>query len=495
MSQRSKPRAVVIGSGPNGLSAAIVLARAGLAVSVLEAAPTLGGAARTAELTLPGFHHDLGSSVYPLGSASPFFRSLPLADFGLRWVHPTAPLAHPLSDGSAVMLRNSVAETADALGTDGPAWRRLFEPLVDRWQDLLSDLLGPVLHLPHSPVLLARFGAYAALPATLLARTLFHTEPAHALFCGLAAHSVRPLDSPLSAAFGLLLGAAGQTGPDRGGWPVAAGGAQSITDALARYLKSLGGNLRTEAHVAQIRRLPDDELHITGPTVDQTADLVLADLSPGALVRIAGADMQSGNRRLLQRFQHGPGSFKVDWALSAPIPWTAGDCAKAATVHVGGTSAEMAASERAPWNGHVSPQPFVLLTQPSLCDPTRAPAGRHTAWAYCHVPNAWPGSALSAIEAQIERFAPGFKDVILARRSWTCQGLQSLNPNLVGGDLSGGAMTALQMVMRPTPRLYQTSIPGLYLCSSSTPPGGGVHGMCGMHAAKQALSDLHLPPS
>ncbi len=492
MSQPPKSRAVVIGSGPNGLSAAIVLARAGLAVSVLETSSTPGGGARTAQLTLPGFHHDLGSSVYPLGSASPFFRSLPLADFGLRWVHPAAPLAHPLRDGAAAMLHNSVARTADGLGADGPAWRQLFDPLVSRWEDLLPDLLGPVLHLPHRPVLLARFGVHAALPATLLARTLFTAEPARALFSGLAAHSVRPIDSPLTAAFGLLLGAAAQTGPDRGGWPVAQGGAQSITDALSRYLESLGGNVRTGAHVARIRRLPDNQLHISGPTVDETADLVLADLSPRALVQIAGADMQAGNRRLLQRFHHGPGSFKVDWALSAPIPWTAPDCKEAATVHVGGTSAQIAASERAPWHGHVSPQPFVLLTQPSLSDPTRAPAGQHTAWGYCHVPNAWPGNALSAIEAQIERFAPGFKEVILARHSWTCQDLESLNPNLVGGDLSGGAMTALQMVLRPTPRLYQTSIPGLYLCSSSTPPGGGVHGMCGMHAANQALSDLNL---
>ena len=474
-------RAVVIGAGPNGLAAACVLARSGVQVVVLEASDAIGGGARTEELTLPGFRHDVGSSVYPMGVASPVFRSMPLEQFGLRWIEPEIALAHPLDDGTAVALRHDVRHMADELGTeDGAAWAKLFGPLADAWPKLIEDLLGPVVHVPRHPVLLAQFGARAVLPAVVLARTLFRGERARALFAGLAGHSVRPLESPVSGAFGLVLGIgahAWHTGS--GGWPLAQGGGGSITQALARYLESLGGGIRTGVRVERMADVPE-------------ADAVLCDLSPRALVGIAGGAMQSGNRRLLERYEYGPGSFKVDWALREPIPWTAPACRVAGTVHVGGSMEEIARSERAPFAGAVDDRPFVLVTQPSVCDPTRTPAGQHVAWGYCHVPNGCSGSALERIERQMERFAPGFCECVLARRVWGCDALEVWNPNLVGGDLSGGAMSPLQLVMRPTPRLYGTSVPGWFLASSSTPPGGGVHGMAGFHAAEAALRYLDL---
>jgi len=465
-------RAAVIGSGPNGLSAAIVLAQAGVGVSVYEGRETIGGAASTGEVTLPGFRHDLGSSVYPMGAASPFFSSLPLKDFGLRWIEPAAPLAHPLDDGSAVMLEHDLAATAAGLGDDGKAWTSLMRPLVDSWPELCAEILGPVVHWPSHPLLLARFGAAAAWPASVLAKTLFRGERARALFAGIAAHSVLPLESPLSATVGVVLGVAGHAT----GWPVAAGGAQAISDALAAYLKSLGGRIETGHAVASLAEVAG-------------YDAVLCDVSPRQLLGIAGAELPSSYRQKLEGFRYGPGAFKIDWALSEPIPWTAKDCLRAATVHLGGTLGEIAASERAVWRGGVAGGPYVLVAQPSLFDPGRAPEGKHTAWGYCHVPNGFTGSALEAIEAQMERFAPGFRGCVLARKVWPVAALESWNPNLVGGDLSGGAMTAGQLIFRPTASLYRTPKQGLYLCSASTPPGGGVHGMCGYHAALAALRD------
>ncbi len=476
---RDGKRAVVVGAGPNGLAAACVLARAGVAVEVLEASERAGGGARTEELTLPGFWHDVGSSVYPMGIASPVFRSMPLEELGLRWIEPEIALAHPMEDGSAVVLRHDVRAMADELGAeDGAAWARLFAPLADAWPELVEDLLGPVVHVPRHPLVLARFGATAVLPAVALAKMFFKGERARALFAGLAGHSVRPLESPVSGAFGLVLGiGAHALHTGHGGWPVAEGGGGAITRALVGYLESLGGVVRTGVRV---ERMSD----VAG------ADAVVCDVSPRALVGIAGEAMQTGNRRLLERYEYGPGSFKVDWALREPIPWTAPECRVAGTVHVGGTMDEIARSERAPENGRVEDAPFVLVTQPSVCDPTRAPAGRHVAWGYCHVPNGWAGDALNRIERQMERFAPGFQGCVLARRVWSCAAMESWNTNLVGGDLSGGAMTPLQLVMRPTPRLYETSIPGWFLGSASTPPGGGVHGMAGFHAAEAALQYL-----
>lgn len=469
-------RAVVIGAGPNGLAAACVLARAGLEVEVYEANNTIGGGTRTAELTLPGFHHDLGSSAFPMGAASPVFQSLKLERFGLRWIHPEFPLAHPLDDGSAVLQQRSVEATADGLGReDGAAYLRLVQPLVEHWAELAPELLGPPLHLPRHPLLLADFGLRAVQPAALLARSLFTGERARALFAGMAAHSVLPLERPISAAVALILGAAGHVV----GWPVAAGGAGAIADALAACLSSFGGRIHTGVRVQSLGELG-------------AAAAILCDLTPRGLLAIAEPALTPSYASLLRRFRYGPGSFKIDWALRRPIPWSDPRARTAGTVHVGGTLDEVAASERAPWRGEVDAQPFVLVVQPSVCDPTRAPAGHGTAWGYCHVPNGWTGDATASIEAQIERFAPGFGERILARHAMSTAALEASNANLVGGDLSGGAMTPWQTAMRPTPRLYETSRPGLFLCSSSTPPGGGVHGMCGFHAAKAALRFLHL---
>lgn len=483
-------RAVVVGSGPNGLSAAITLARAGVRVTVLEAAGTMGGAARTEQLTLPGFWHDVGSSVYPMGISSPFFRSLPLGEFGARWVQPGAPMAHPLDGGSAVMLERSVMETAEGLGReDGAVYERWMRPLVDGWEDLAGELLGPVVHLPRHPLLLAWMGAGAVMPATVLGRTMFRGERARALFAGNAAHGVRPLESAVSAAVGVVLGVVGHAE----GWPVVEGGAGALTGALTGYLGSLGGVMRTGVRVTGVEHVAGG-LRVmgeaAGESFEDTAEVVMGDVSPRALVAMAGEGMASGNRRLMERYAYGPGAFKVDWALSEPIPWRARECLRAATVHVGGGAEEIAASERAPWEGRVSERPFVLVTQPSLFDGTRAPAGGHTAWGYCHVPNGWQGDATEWIERQMERFAPGFRECVVGRHAMGTQAMETWNANLVGGDFSGGAMTPLQTVMRPTPRLYETSVEGLFLCSSSTPPGGGVHGMCGYLAGIKAVGYL-----
>jgi phytoene dehydrogenase-like protein len=472
------PSANIIGSGPNGLAAAITLAQHGFAAAVYERNPQIGGGLRTLPLTLPGFRHDLCSAVYPLGIASPFFRTLPLAQHGLRWIEPPAPLAHPLDDGSAITLEHSLADTAAALGPDGRAWTELHQPLANAWEDLLSDILGPIAHLPRHPLLLARFGLQALQPAATLARRSFSGPRARALFAGCAAHSVLPLTAPGSSAIALVMAAAAHTT----GWPIAAGGAQSLAEALAAHLTALGGRIHTGTEIHDLGDLPP-------------ADLTLADLSPRQLVSIAKDRLPSEYRARLGRFRYGPGAFKLDWALSSPIPWKNADCARAATVHLGGTLEEIAAWEAAVFRGRMPPpeeaKPFLILVQPSLFDPSRAPEGKHTAWAYCHVPHASavdPQAMTAAIERQVARFAPGFQDCILARSVHSPAALEAANPNLIGGDISGGAMTLRQLIFRPTATLYRTPSPHLYLCSASTPPGGGVHGMSGYLAAKLALS-------
>ncbi len=469
---RSARDVVVIGAGPNGLAAAIVAARAGMSVLVREARETWGGGARCAQLTLPGFIHDAGSAVYPLGVGSPFLRTLPLASFGLNWIHPPAPLAHPLDDGTAVMLERSVEVTARGLGSDGAAYYRLFAPLAAQWHKLQHMLLGPPALPPH-PIALARFGLSALMPAAMLARRRFGQAPARALFAGMAAHSMLPLERPLSAAFGLVLGITGHAV----GWPIAGGGSQKISDALALYLQSLGGEIQTGAAVEDLDQLPP-------------AGAVIADLTPRPLLAIAAGRLPDHYRKKLERYRYGPGAFKLDWALDAPIPWKAKQCARAATVHLGGTMEEIAAAERAPWVSRHCDAPFVLLAQPTLFDPRRAPEGKHIAWAYCHVPNGSDFDMTGRIENQIERFAPGFKSRIVERSVMPPSRLQALNANLVGGDINGGVQDFRQLFTRPTRSLYSTPARGLYLCSSSTPPGGGVHGMCGYYAAVLALKRL-----
>ena len=465
--------AVVIGSGPNGLSAAIHLARNGLSVEVHEAAPIPGGGARSGELTLPGFIHDLGSAVHPMGFSSPFFRSLPLAKHGLKWIQPPTPLAHPLDDGTAVLMSRSLDATADALGADGPAYRRLYRPFAESWDELAIEILRPLPIIPRHPLLVAKFGLKALQPANMLARRVFAGERARALFAGCAAHSFLNLDEPLTAAFGVIFGATAHSG----GWPIPQGGSQAITTALIGVLESYGGRVVTNSHVDRLHQLGDP-------------DLILCDVSPRQFVQLSGDRLPDSFRRALQNFRRGPGIFKMDWALQEPIPWKAKECLTAGTVHVGGTIDQIAESERAPEQGRLSPRPFTLVAQPTLFDPSRAPDGKHVAWAYCHVPNGWPGSALAEIENQIERFAPGFRECILARSAFGTADMQRYDENLIGGDISGGAADLKQFFLRPTWRRYSTPLKGVYLCSSSTPPGGGVHGMCGFHAARWALDWL-----
>ncbi|MGA9393494.1 MAG: NAD(P)/FAD-dependent oxidoreductase [Candidatus Sulfotelmatobacter sp.] len=465
-------KACVIGAGPNGLAAAIVLAQAGMQVDVLEAESTAGGGARTMELTLPGFRHDFGSAVYPLGAGSPFFASLPLIDHGLEWIHSPAALAHPLDDGTAVMLERDLNETKVSLGADGPAWDKLMRPFVERWSEFALEILRPVSFVPRHPWRMARFGMVALQPADCVARR-FRSERTRALFAGLAAHSFLGLDEPLSAAFAILMAVPAHAV----GWPIPRGGAQSVTNALLGVLSTLGGKLRTSSPVRNLAALANFELF-------------LCDLTPRQLVRVSGQRLSDSYKRRLERYRYGSGVFKVDYALSDPIPWKASDCLRAATVHLGGTLEEIAASERAVRNGKTSDRPFVLLAQPSLFDNSRAPVGKHTVWAYCHVPNGSKENMLDKLESQIERFAPGFRDCVLARHAFSPADLESMDANLIGGDIGGGVMDIRQFLFRPTWRHYATSAREIYICSSSTPPGGGVHGMCGYHAAKMALSRL-----
>ncbi len=465
--------AIVVGSGPNGLSAAIALARSGVRVTVFEAADTIGGGVRTEALTLPGFLHDVGAAVFPLGIASPFFRSLPLKEHGLRWIEPDIPLAHPLAHGDAVGLLHSLDETAALLGSDGPAWRKLVEGLVAAWPALMADTLSPLLHWPANPLLLAKFGLHALFSAKRLAYSSFKTERARTLFAGLAGHSTVPLDFAASSAPGLVLGASAHAT----GWPIAQGGSGAISHALASLLQDLGGEVITNHQVDSLQELPP-------------ADAVLLDVSPRQFLRLAGEALPMARREVFEKFQPGPGICKVDWALSAPIPWTADLCRRAGTIHLGSSFAEIGASEQDAWDGRESDKPYILLSQPSLFDSTRAPVGQHTAWAYCHVPNGSWADFTARIEAQIERYAPGFGATILARNTLTAPQMQRWNANLLGGDVSGGAMTLKQMIRRPTLPPYRTPLTGVFLCSSSTPPGGGVHGMCGYGAAVAAA--LHM---
>jgi phytoene dehydrogenase-like protein len=463
--------AVVVGSGPNGLSAAILLARAGRRVTVLEGSQTVGGGCRSEELTLPGFVHDTCSTVHALALASPFLSHLPLAEHGLELVHPDAPLAHPLDDGSAVILERSVEETALGLGRDADAYRRLFAPLVSTAPDLFEEILGP-LRPPRHPVAMARFAPVALRSAVGLARSRFEGERARALLTGCSAHSMLSLGSPASAAFGVVL----MLSAHHVGWPVARGGSQRLADALASHLRSLGGEIETGRWVESL-----DDVAGFGT--------MLVDVTPRQLLRLAGARLPAGYARRLGRYRYGPGVFKLDWALDAPIPWTAPEVGRAGTVHVGGALEQIAASEQAAARGEHSERPFVLLVQPSGFDDTRAPAGRHTAWGYCHVPSGSTRDMTETIERQVERFAPGFRDVIAARSALNSADIEQRNPNYVGGDINGGVQDLRQLFTRPVARPvpYSTPVDGLYICSSSTPPGGGVHGMCGYFAARAAL--------
>jgi phytoene dehydrogenase-like protein len=470
--------ATVVGAGPNGLAAAIELARSGLSVRVLEAADTVGGGARSAELTLPGFAHDVCSAIHPLGIASPFFRTLPLADHGLEWIEPPAALAHPFDDGTAALLERSPYAAMPTVGEDDERWRGLFAPLVRDHESLLDEILAP-LHLPAHPLTLARFGLRALLPATAVARRSFRGARARGLFAGLAAHSMLPLERPPSAPFGLMLGLLGHAV----GWPFPRGGSQGLSDALASYLRSLGGEIETGRRV--------DSLSELGGT-----RLVLLDVTPRGLLKLAGARLPDRYRRRLERYRYGPGVFKLDWALDGPIPWRADECSRAATVHLGATLEEIAASEAAPAQNRIAERPYVLLAQQSLFDASRAPAGRHTAWAYCHVPNGSGVDMTERIESQVERFAPGFRERILARSALGPADLERSNPNYVGGDINGGLADLRQLLTRPVARWspYSTPLSGVFLCSASTPPGGGVHGMCGYHAARAALRSLRFSP-
>jgi phytoene dehydrogenase-like protein len=471
MAQSHRYDAVVVGSGPNGLAAAITMTHSGRSAAVYEAEEKIGGGMRSAELTLPGFVHDVCSAVYPLAIGSPLFRSLPLAQYGLEWVQPPSALVHPFDDGSAVTLERSLHDTAAGLGRDGQAYRRLMRPLVESWDRLDVDLLAP-LRWPRNPLAMMRFGLSAIQPARSFSENWFEEQPARALFAGLSAHSMLPLESWGSAAFGLVLGTTGHAL----GWPIARRGSQSLAGALASYLRSQGGEIYTNTQVRTLDDLPSSRV-------------ILCDVTPSQLLALAGDRLSPSYRRRLQRYRYGMGAFKIDWALSAPVPWTAVGCARAATIHLGGTLEEIARSESAAWQGDHAQHPFVLVVQPSLFDSSRAPEGKHTLWAYCHVPNGSNFDMTEAMEAQIERFAPGFQDIILARNVAAPAELERRNPNLVGGDINGGAPTLGQLFLRPTVKLYSTSAPGLYLCSASTPPGGGVHGMCGYFAARQALAD------
>ena len=459
--------AVVVGSGPNGLAAGIRLAQAGCSVLVIEGGETIGGGARSAELTLPGFVHDTCSAIHPLGLGSPFFKSLPLAKHGLQWIQPEFPVAHPLDGGTAVVLHRELERAS-------PQWRQLFEPFVKNWELLADDFLRPLLGIPKHPFLMAEFGLSALRSAESFASGWL-PDTDRALFAGLAAHSFLALERPPSAAIGIVLGLLAHGV----GWPMPRGGSQQISNALAAHFKSLGGVIQTSTWIKNLDQLPPARAH-------------LFDVTPRQLIEIAGSKMPASYKRKLSRYRYGPGVFKVDYALRAPIPWRARECGRAGTIHLGGTFEEIARAEREVWEGKMPERPFVLVAQPTLFDPNRAPAGKHIAWAYCHVPNGSIADASALIDAQIERFAPGFRDCILARATRNCAEMERSNPNYVGGDINGGAATLWQMIARPTLSFnpYATAVPGVFLCSSSTPPGGGVHGMCGFHAANAALRYL-----
>lgn len=464
-----KTDVIVVGSGPNGLAAAIRMAQAGRSVLLVEAADTPGGGARSAELTAPGFIHDICSSVYPLTVCSPFFRTLPLEQHGIKWVYPKAALAHPFDDGSAALLYSSIEETAATLGEDGKNYQSLVGDFARRWQDLLEDLLAPI-RFPRHAFFFARFGLQAIRSARGIAHAYFRRERARAFFAGNAAHSMLPLEYLTTAGVGLMLPILGHAA----GWPFIRGGAQQLSNALVSFFRSLGGQIITGCRVESLDQLQ--------------APTILLDITPRQLLSLSAGRLPDSYRQKLERYRYGMGAFKLDWALHQPIPWRVKECAQAGTVHLGGSLDEISRSERDAWKDGCAEKPFVLLAQPSLFDSTRAPAGKHTAWGYCHVPNGYAGDVTKEIEDQIERFAPGFRDCILARSVMRPVDLEKHNPNLVGGDIAGGAPLLSQLFLRPTASMYRTPMKGVYLCSSSTPPGAGVHGMCGFFAAEVALA-------
>jgi phytoene dehydrogenase-like protein len=466
------PDAIVVGAGPNGLAAAIEIARAGRSVTVFEAEPTVGGGCRSAQLTRSGFVHDVCSAFHPLASASPFLRSVPLERLGVRLIHPDVPLAHPLDDGSVAVLKRSVDETAEAFGRDARAYRKLLGPLVDNAEGLIADLLAPLPLPPRHPVAMARFGLKGFRSALGLVGRAFETESPRALVAGVAAHAIQPLDRTPTAAFGLMLTMLGHAI----GWPFVEGGSQKLSHALASYLEELGGEIRLGERIDSLARLPD-----TGA--------VLLDVTPRQIVALADGELPTRYLDRLRRYRYGPGIFKMDWALEGPIPWKSPECKGAGTVHLGGSLPEIVRSEQEVWEGRTSSRPYVLIGQQSRFDASRAPAGQHTAWAYCHVPHGSGIDMTAAIEAQLERFAPGFKDLVLERHVMGPAGMEAYNANYVGGDINGGVQDLRQLFTRPVARLnpYTTPNKRVFLCSSSTPPGGGVHGMCGHFAAKAAL--------
>jgi phytoene dehydrogenase-like protein len=475
MTQKIEYDAIVVGSGPNGLAASITLAKAGCSVLLLEGKETIGGGTRTMELTLPGFMHDVCSAIHPIGAASPVFRSLNLTNGELDWIYSPAALAHPLDDGTAITLERSISETAELLGIDSRSYTQLMEPLAQNWEKLVTDLLGP-LRLPKNPIPFINFGRNALRSVNSLARSHFKGERAQALIAGLGAHSIMTLDNRFSASFALMLGSLGHAV----GWPLASGGSHKIADALASCLSALGGSIRTNQLIVSLDQLPPSRV-------------VLFDVTPKQVMDITDPHLNEKYAKRLRAHRYGPGVFKVDWALSDPIPWKASDCARAATVHIGGTFDEIAGSEGAVGRGELPDKPFVILAQQSLFDSTRAPAGKHTAWGYCHVPNGSTFDMTERIESQIERFAPGFRECVLARNTMSPADLEEYNPNYLGGDIAGGVQKFGQIYVKPALRRrgpYSTGLKGFYLCSSSTPPGGGVHGMCGYHAALAALRQI-----
>ena len=466
--------AVVVGTGPNGLAAAITLQQQGVSTLLLEAKPTIGGGMRTAELTLPGFLHDVCSAIHPMAVASPFFKTLPLQNFGLEFINPTYAAAHPFDDGSVAILHQSLQQTADGLGLDAKAYEKLMKPLYKNHNLILPFILGP-LRFPKHPLVMANFGVRALQPATLLANILFKTKEAKGLLAGMAAHSMLPLNKVATSAIALVLLMAAHSN----NWPIPKGGSQSIADALGAYFVSLGGTIETNVNVTSLQQLP-------------SSHAVLFDVTPKQLLQIAGHKFSSLYKWQLSHYQYGMGVYKVDWALSEPIPFINEQCKGAGTVHIGNTMKEIALGEQQTWRGKHADKPFVLLAQQSLFDASRAPEGAQTAWAYCHVPNGSTQNMTTAIEQQIERFAPGFRDCILAKSEMNTEAMQEYNANYIGGDINGGAQLISQLFTRPALRLspYKTSTKGIYICSSSTPPGGGVHGMCGYHAARKALKDV-----
>lgn len=471
--QKTEFDAIVVGSGPNGLAAAITLQQSGLSVLLLEGGNTIGGGLRSKELTLPGYIHDVCSAIHPMAVSSPFFNSLPLEQHGYSYIYPPVAAAHPFDDGTAAVLRSSPEETALLLGEDEKAYLQLINPIIKNWPLIAPDILAP-LHIPKYPLAMAQFGLKGITSASYLAKR-FSTKAAKGLWAGMAAHSIQPLSNLATSAIGLVL----MTAAHLKGWPMAKGGSQTIANALASYFTSLGGKIETGFYVRSLQQLP-------------ASKAILFDITPHQLLTIAGHKFSSLYKWQLQKYRYGMGVFKIDWALDAPIPFTAAACKTAGTVHIGNTIEEITASERSAWDGSHPDKPFVLLAQQSLFDPSRAPEGKHTAWAYCHVPNGSTKDMTGPIERQVERFAPGFRERILARHVMNTEQLEAYNANYIGGDINGGVIDIGQLFTRPALRFspYKTSAKGMYICSSSTPPGGGVHGMCGYHAARRALKDV-----